>query len=57
MKRLTAILLALVMAFSFAFACAEEETDDPESKIVLKTITLDASVESLTDTPEYSVSF
>ena len=43
--------------YSYNFTITGPGTDDPESKIVLKTITLDASVESLTDTPEYSVSF
>lgn len=43
--------------YSYNFTITGPGTDDPESKIVLKTITVDASVESLTDTPEYSVSF
>ena len=43
--------------YTYNFTITGPGSDDPESKIVLKTITLDASVESLTDTPEYSVSF
>ena len=43
--------------YTYNFTITGPGSDDPESKIVLKTITVDASVESLTDSPEYSVSF
>ena len=43
--------------YTYNFTITGPGSDDPETKIVLKTITLDASVESLTDTPEYSGSF
>lgn len=43
--------------YTYSFTITGPGTNDPEDKIVLKTITLDASVEELVDTPEYSVSF
>ena len=43
--------------YTYNFTITGPGADDPESKIVLKTIKLDATVESLTDSPEYSVSF
>ena len=43
--------------YTFNFTITGPGTNDPEDKIVLKTIKLEATVEELVETPEYSVNF
>ena len=44
-------------AYTYSFTVTGPGSDDPESKIVLKTITLDASAESIDKAPEFTVTF
>ncbi|MBR5398916.1 MAG: hypothetical protein IK103_03885 [Bacteroidales bacterium] len=43
--------------YTYTFTITGPGSDDPESKITLKTVTLNASVENMATSPNYSVSF